>query len=231
MSPALRSNVSDGPGFWAVVLCLSLWVGAGPAHAQSDLTYGVRLSAVASTTTDRLAGVTDWLWGGGGTAYVERRLAEGYGARLEVGYAPRGVRQVFFGSATDVSGGRTEAETRLHYLSTSLFARADGSLGPLRFYVLLGPRVDLLVGRRGGTFVFREKEVRARLADRYDRVSFGASGGIGVELGIGDVGLTLELLQHRDIVAPVDEGSTSTYDYTSAPLRNLANAYSLGVRW
>jgi hypothetical protein len=56
------------------------------------------------------------------------------------------------------------------------------------------------------------------LAERYDAVTLGMSGGVGLGIELGEGELTVEILQHRDLIPPV-EG-----------LRNLATAVSVGVK-
>ena len=221
-------------GAASLIIGLYLVVGirAGTARAQSALDYGARVSAVSSAVTDRLAGITDPLWGIAVAAYAQKTLTGPISARLEFAYNPRGVRQEVLGVAADGSSEKTGAKTRLHYLSVSALVTAGWSLGesPVTAYVLLGPRIDVLVGRESGTFSFPDEEVPADLADRYSTITLGASGGVGIGVNIGGVMITAEALQHRDITAPVDEGGTRT-SLTLGPLRNVARAISLGVRW
>jgi hypothetical protein len=53
---------------------------------------------------------------------------------------------------------------------------------------------------------------------------------VGIGVDVGEVMITAEALAHGDITAPVDEGGTKT-SLTLDPLRNVARAVSLGVRW
>jgi hypothetical protein len=124
---------------------------------------------------------------------------------------------------------------RLHYLSMPLLARVGGGLGtsPITVYALLGPRVDLLVEHGTETSssfdLFYDGAVAGDLADRYDETTLGASGGIGVAIELGEMDLTVEVLQHRDLTPPVDRGGASLFAYTLDPLRNLATAVSVGI--
>ena len=101
-------------------LCLVVGMRAGTARAQSALDYGARVSAVSSTVTDRLAGITDPLWGIAVAAYAQKTLTGPISARLEFAYNPRGVRQEVLGVAADGSSEKTGAKTRMHYTYRSL---------------------------------------------------------------------------------------------------------------
>lgn len=216
-----------------VGLCLVVGTGPNAAQAQSSLDYGARVSAVWSATTDRLAGSSDPLLGIAAAAYAQKPLAGPISVRLELAYLPRGFRQEILFVDNDGSSELTAAKTRLHYLSMPALATAGWSLGesPVHAYVLLGPRVEVLVGRSSGTFSVRDEEMPAGVADRYDTVTLGASGGVGIGVDVGDVTITAEALQHRDITPSVEEGGTSRANLTLGPLRNVATAVSVGVRW
>jgi len=227
-----RTLLRASPARFLIGLCLVVGTQACAAQAQSTLDYGARVSAVSATVTDRLAGITDPLWGVAVAAYAQKPLTGPISARLEFAYNPRGVRQEVLGVAADGSSEKTGAKTRLHYLSVPALVTAGWSLGesPVTAYVLLGPRIDVLVGRESGTFSFPDEEVPADLADRYSTITLGASGGVGIGVDVGEVMITAEALAHGDITAPVDEGGTRT-SLTLDPLRNVARAVSLGVRW
>lgn len=216
-----------------VGLCLIVGTGPDEAQAQSSLDYGARVSAVWSTTTDRLTGFSDPLWGIAAAAYAQKPLTGPISARLELAYLPRGFRQEILFTDNDGFSELSAAKTRLHYLSMPVLATAGWSLGesPVSAYVLLGPRVEVLVARSSGTFSVRDDEVPADIGDRYDTVTLGASGGVGIGVDVGDITVTAEALQHRDITPSVDEGGTSRTDVTLGALRNVATAISVGVRW
>jgi hypothetical protein len=191
------------------------------------------VEAISSAVTDDLAGQTESRWGLGAAVYLQRRIGGPVSARLELAYLPRGVRQELRDRSADVRGRTVTADTRLHYLSLPVFIQAGLEAGssPVTLYALLGPRLDVLIGSRSRTFSFSDGELSAGLADRYDTVTMGASGGLGVAVDAGAVTVTGEVLQHRDITAPVDQGSTGRGTLTLDALRNVATGVSVGVRW
>ena len=238
MSPAPLSS--------ARVLALSVVLAAvgviglqtEPAHGQSDegppvWQFGARAEVISSAVTDNLAGQTESLRGLGVAAQVKRRVGGPVSARLELAYLPRGVRQELRDRSADVRGRTVTADTRLHYLSLPVFIQAGLEAGssPVTLYALLGPRLDVLIGSSSGTFSYSDGDVSAGLADRYDTLTIGASGGLGVAVDAGAVTVTGEVLQHRDITAPVDQGSTGRGTLTLDALRNVATGVSVGVQW
>jgi hypothetical protein len=191
------------------------------------------VEAISSAVTDDLAGQTESRWGLGAAVYLQRRIGGPVSARLELAYLPRGLRQELRDRSADGRGRTVTADTRLHYLSLPVFIQAGLEAGssPVTLYALLGPRLDVLIGSSSGTFSFSDGDVTAGLADRYDTVTIGASGGLGVAVDAGAVTVTGEVLQHRDITAPVDQGSTGRGTLTLDTLRNVATGVSVGVRW
>jgi hypothetical protein len=169
----------------------------------------------------------------GVAAQVKRRIGGPVSTRLELAYLPRGVRQELRDRSADGRSQTVTADTRLHYLSLPVFIQAGLEAGssPVTLYALLGSRLDVLIGSSSGTFSFSDGDVSAGIADRYDTVTIGASGGPGVVVDAGAVTVTGEVLQHRDITAPVDEGSTGRGTLTLDALRNVATGVSVGVRW
>ena len=227
---------SSAPAVVAILL-LSIFLLSGletqTAQAQPTLHYGARVEAISSAVTDDLAGQTESRWGLGAAVYLQRRVGGPVSARLELAYLPRGVRQELRDRSADVRGRTVTADTRLHYLSLPMFIQAGLEAGssPVTLYALLGPRLDVLIGSSSGTFSFSDGDVSAGIADRYDTVTIGASGGLGVAVDAGAVTVTGEVLQHRDITTPVDQGSTGRGTLTLDALRNVATGVSVGVRW
>jgi len=237
--PASRPSAACARAFRLIIAAVCLvGVETEPANGQSYQfpsvwQFGVRAEVVSSTVTDNLAGQTESLRGLGVAAQIERRVGGPVSARLELAYLPRGVRQELRDRSADGRSQTVTAETRLHYFSVPVFIQAGLEAGssPVTLTALLGPRLDVLIGRRSGTFSFSDGDRPAGLADRYDRVTIGASGGLGIAVDAGAVTVTGELLQHRDITAPVDQGSTGRGTLTLDALRNVATGVSVGVRW
>lgn len=219
----------------ALGIAIGLLTGVQSARAQSSLDYGVRTSAV-STTTDHPSGEEETLWGIGAAAYVERHVAGPFSARLELRYTPRRLRQFYYGWGSDLLERRARAKTRLHFLSVPLLARAGTSLGtlPINVYALLGLHADLLVSHSTETSSSSDsssdRTAADPLADRYDEVTFGMSRGIGVAVDIGDVALTVEILQHRDYVPTIELVDVTPLTLILNPLRKLSPAVSVGVK-
>jgi len=194
---------------------------------------GARAELISSAVTSGIAGRTESLRGLGVAASLQRRVGGPGSVRIELAYLPRGVRQELLDRSAEAPGRTVTAETRLHYLSLPAFVQAGLEAGssPVTLTAFLGPRLDVLIGSSSGTFSFSDGDVSAGLADRYDTVTIGASGGLGVAVVVGAVTVTADVLQHRDITAPVDEGGITRGTLTIKPLRNVATSVSVGVRW
>lgn len=204
------------------------------AMAQVPDGYELKVIAVSSTTTDYLSGTTESIWGIGLAGAAEWQLAGPFSALSQLEYAPRGVRQRLPDTNVDSGSRLTGAETRLHYLSVFLAAKASYSFEeiPLALYAKLGPRFDLMIGSKSGTFDFEDGDVSADLDERYDQTALGLAGGIGLQLNVSErIALTLEARQHRDVTASVEEGGTSRVNTTVGNMRNLATDYSIGIKW
>jgi len=204
------------------------------ANAQELSGYGVKAVAVSSTTTDDLAGQSESIWGAGVGAFAEWRVAGPLSVIPQLEYAPRGVRQQFVRGVEGDGFQTADAEMRLHYVSLPLFAKAgyrfDGT--PFTIYAMLGPRLDIMVGRESGAFQFEDETVPSSLAERYDQAAVGISGGVGLQIDLSKgIALTLEARQHRDVTASVEEGGTQFVDTTTGDLRNLATDFSVGLKW
>lgn len=218
--------------FFTALLAFGVFVTS--AHAQELRGYGVKAVAASSTTTDYLAGRSESLWGMGVAAFAEWHVAGPLSVMPQLEYAPRGVRQRFVRGTDGSSFQTTSAKARLHYVSLPLFAKASYRFEetPFTLYAMLGPRVDLMVGRQSGTFDFEDESISSSLTDRYDRTTFGMSGGVGLEIDLSeDIALTLEARQHRDVTASVEEGGTQFVDTTGGDMRNLATDVSVGLKW
>ena len=204
------------------------------AEAQGLTGYGFKAIAASSTTTDYLAGQEESLWGVGVAAFAEWHIAGPLSVMPQLEYAPRGVNQLFAVGNDEGRFKSTRAETRLHYLSLPLFAKASYRFDetPFVLYATLGPRIDLLIGSDSGTFEFEDESISSGLAQRYDQTAFGISGGVGLQITISeDIALTFEARQHRDVIASVREGGTQLVDTTVGDIRNLATDFSVGIKW
>ena len=204
------------------------------ATAQAPDGYEFKVTAVSSTTTDHLAGTTEPIWGIGAAGAAEWQVAGPFAVRSQLEYAPRGVRQRLVDPNVDSGLRLTDAETRLHYLSVLLAAKAKHSFDevPLALYATLGPRVDLMIGSESGTFEFEVGNVSANLDARYNQAAFGLAGGVGLELNVSErIALTLEVRQHRDVTASVAEGGARRVSTTVGDVRNLATDCSVGIKW
>ncbi len=230
------ARLSRSPAFAAILLLGTVFLNAPltkPAWSQPVLQYGTRVEVISSAVTDDLSGQTESRWGLGAAVYVQRRVVGPVSVRLELAYLPRGVRQSFRDRSSESPGRRVTADTRFHYLSLPVLFQAGASAGsaPITLYALLGPRLDILIGSSSGTFSFSDGAVSADFADRYDSTTIGVSGGLGVAVDVGSVTVTVEVLQHRDLTASVDEGGTNLVNTTVDALRNVATSVSMGVRW
>ncbi len=76
-------------------------------------------------------------------------------------------------------------------------------------YGLLGPRLDLLVGRKAGTFQFDDEVIRSEIVDRYRNTMLGVTGGVGIELYFLPLPLLVEVRQTVDLTASVPESNDS----------------------
>jgi opacity protein-like surface antigen len=218
--------------FLSIFLVLGFFVSS--AIAQVPDRYELRVIAVSSTTTDYLAGPTESLWGIGVAGVAEWQVGSSFSVLSQLEYAPRGIRQRLADTDADSGSQLAGAETRLHYLSMPLLAKASYSFEdtPLALYVKLGPRVDLMIGSESGTFEFEDGDVSADLDERYDQAALGLTGGIGLQFNVSErIALTLEARQHRDVTVSVEEGGTSRVNTTVGNRRNLATDYSIGIRW
>ncbi len=209
--------------FSGLALC-----GAERSHAQVLKSYGVKaglVSADVSHSSEAFDEVIGRRTGFGVFAFAEWLDLPLASVVTEAGYVQRGFVQEGEVRTGPGEGGVIEnAETgsRLDYLSFL-------ALGKLRYdglattpYVLLGPRVEVLVNRAPGTIETEDGRFSLGFADAFDTLAAGGTAGVGVA--------TTRLFPARLLIeARYDFDLTDSLGDAPADVRNNAFSVLIGV--
>ena len=166
----------------AVALCTLALSLSCPIQAQPLQSFGVKAGLTTASALDNLD-------------HFERRLGLDVLAHAEwfdlgrvsfiteAGYAQRGFIEVSEERDGDnVYLSDAKANTRLDYLTSGLFVKVHQEGNAASAYLFAGPRLDVLVGRRRGTFAFSTVSFGSSIADYYRSPAFGGTVGIGTVL-------------------------------------------------
>jgi hypothetical protein len=133
---------------FALVLALAA---AAPASAQPLETFGIKLSLTASTIrTDLPSEDPETRHGGGGVLYAQWNGPGRASLVTEAGYLERGYSrwQSAYPDVMDPYAHRLDK--RMQYVSVATLAKVPvAGTGAASAYVIAGPRMNALVGRRG----------------------------------------------------------------------------------
>ena len=141
----------------------------------------------------------------------------------EAGYAQRGFVEVSEERGDDnVHLGDVKANTRLDYLTTALLVKVRQEGDVASPYIFAGPRLDVLAGRRSGTFEFSTLSVDSSIADYYHSPAFGGTVGIGTVLHRLPVPVFMEARLNLDV--------TDSMAGVPRDLRNNAVDLLIGIR-
>ena len=129
--------------------------------------------------------------GGVFTEWLDHRFLS---VRAAVQYERKGT--AYTTEVTDLMG-RSQGEqtfySTLDYLSVPVLLKATTGSLPVAAYVVAGPRVDFLLG-------YGKDDLIWGIEDDYKNVSFGLSGGLGVEMPVSGIGqLFFEVVYNYDL--------------------------------
>lgn len=167
------------------------------AHSQLVRSYGVKLGAVSANQTWHYAFfpdlATDWTtnyrWGITGGVYVELLDIPLLSLVAELQYTQKGTRYPLPLTSVSQPDGTGQFKTlspRVDYLSIPILAKLRLKSPFFTPYLIVGPRVDLLVFKRGDGF--------DQVIDRFKSTDVGGTIGVGVEIHtLLPVGLLAEL--------------------------------------
>jgi hypothetical protein len=150
-------------------------------HGQLVRSYGIKLGAVSASQTWHYTYTSDlttgYRWGVTGGVYVELLDIPLLSFIAEIQYTQKGMTvtvPVTTESQPNGTGPFTTMSSRVDYLSVPLLAKLRLKSPLFTPYLIAGPRVDLLVSKRGDGF--------EAVVDKFESTDFGGTVGLGVEL-------------------------------------------------
>jgi hypothetical protein len=189
--------------------CAMLVAAPSVGAAQPDLSMGVKVGATSSGVSSTIPDYSVKRRVGFGVfGYVDAALLPNLAVVAELGYAARGfVEEQEARDAQNLPLGLVQANTRLDYLSTSLTLRASYSTGAISPYMIAGPRLDILVSRKAGTFHFELGSLKSSFAELYESPAFGGIVGVGIDTGdLLAVPILLEARYNLDVTDSLTGG-------------------------
>ena len=193
-----------------------------PAAAQPLQSFGLKAGLTAASAFDNIADYERRL-GLDVRAYVEGFDLGAVSLVTEAGYAQRGFVEVQ--EELGPSGehcGTVKSNTRLDYLTAALLVKAQREGAFASPYVLAGPRLDALVGRRPGTFEYSVGPSESQDAGLYDSPAFGGTVGAGAVLHRLPVPVLVEARFNLDV--------TDSMPGIPRDVRNNAFDLLIGIR-
>lgn len=160
---------------------LLVFVIQATSFSQAIRTVGVKVGAVSASQTWHYASIpdldTERRWGIDFGVYAEWLNMPVFSFSTEVHYVQKGMKESLLITTEQNPDGTGEYLTRsprVDYLSVPVLAKArllDGELSP---YIVADPRVDFLLQTKGEGFDL--------VLDRFAKVDFGATVGVGFEI-------------------------------------------------
>lgn len=193
-----------------------------PSNAQLLTAYGIKLGAVAANQTWDYTSFpdfkTDNRWGFTAEGFVELFDLPFLTAVVELQYTQKGMSEsipVTTESQPDGTGELLTLHPRVDYLSIPVLAKLRLSGPVITPYVIVGPRFDFLLSKRGEGYDL--------VIDKFKGSDFGATLGIGVEA---------DLLSPISLLTEVryNPSFTNAYQNQSLTVTNRSFDFLVGVR-
>jgi hypothetical protein len=150
-------------------------------HAQLVRGYGIKLGAVSGNQTWHYASTsdltTDYRWGITGGVYLELLDVPLISFVAEIQYTQKGMTSsipVTTESQPYSTGQFITVSPRVDYLSVPLLAKLRLPSHIITPYIIAGPRVDILVSKRGDGF--------EEVVDKFKSTDIGGTFGADIEL-------------------------------------------------
>lgn len=177
---------------WFSILIVLLSA-ASMAHAQLVRSYGIKLGAVSASQTWHYTYTSDlttgYRWGMTGGVYVELLDIPLVSVVAEIQYTQKGMTFSIPVTTEAQPNGTGQVITRspkVDYLSMPVLAKLRLPSPVITPYLIAGPRVDVLVSRRGDGF--------EAVVDKFESTDIGGTFGVGIELHtLLPIGLLAEL--------------------------------------
>jgi hypothetical protein len=166
---------------------------ASMTHAQLVRGYGIKLGTVAANQTWKYTGApeltTSERWGVTGGVYIELLDLPVIGVVGEIQYTQKGMKfsiPVTTASQPEGTGQFITLSPKVDYLSVPVLAKVRLPFPAFSPYIIAGPRMDLLLSKRGDGF--------DAVVDEFKSTEVGGTFGVGVELRtLLPVGLLAEI--------------------------------------